>query len=126
MMTMARRRLLPVVRGDRSLLPCIHVADAVSATVRALDHGAPGGVYEIVDDTPVSMSEIVRALAAAVGAPPPIAVPAWVPRLLTPYLATVTSVRLPLSNAAARAELGWRPSSSSFRDALQSAGHRAA
>src|SRR5207302_6718317 len=32
-----RKRRLPVVRGDASQLPFIHIDDAVSATVRALD-----------------------------------------------------------------------------------------
>jgi len=109
MVAMARRRMLPVIRGDRSLLPVIHVADAVSATVAALDHGDHGGVYEVVDDRPVSMTEIVTTLAARAGAPRPFTVPAWVPRLIAPYMAQITSVRLPLSNAAARAALGWRP-----------------
>ena len=39
----------------------------------------------------------------------PFKVPAWLPRLLAPYMARITSMRMPLSNAKARAELGWRP-----------------
>jgi 2-alkyl-3-oxoalkanoate reductase len=42
MIEMVRKRRLPVVRGDAGQLPWIHVADAVSATVRALDV-APAG-----------------------------------------------------------------------------------
>jgi len=109
MITMAKRRMLPVIRGDHSLLPVIHVDDAVSATVAALDHGNRGSVYDIVDDHPASMTEIVRTLAERAGAPRPFTVPAWLPRLLAPYMAQITSVRMPLSNAAARAGLGWRP-----------------
>lgn len=118
MVAMARRRMLPVVRGDRSLLPVLHLDDAVSAAVAALDHGQPGTIYDIVDDEPVSMTEIVRELAARTGAPRPFAVPAWIPRLLSPYMARITSVRLPLSNAKARAELGWRPAYPTMRDGL--------
>jgi nucleoside-diphosphate-sugar epimerase len=118
MVSMAKRRLLPVVRNDRSLLPVLHLDDAVSATLAALDHGIPGTIYDIVDDQPVSMTEIVRELAARTGAPKPFTVPAWIPRLLSPYMARVTSVRLPLSNAKARAELGWRPHYATMRDGL--------
>jgi nucleoside-diphosphate-sugar epimerase len=118
MIALVRRRMLPVVRGDRSLLPCIHVADAVSATVAALDRGVPGGVYDIVDDQPISMTEIVRALSEQVGAAPPFTVPAWVVRLLAPYMARITSMRLPLSNAKAREELGWHPAFSNMREGL--------
>ena len=42
MIDMVRKRRLPVVRGDAGQLPVIHVDDAVSATVRALDC-APAG-----------------------------------------------------------------------------------
>jgi 2-alkyl-3-oxoalkanoate reductase len=118
MIAMARRRMLPVIRGDRSLLPVIHLDDAVSATLAALDHGEPGDVYDIVDDRPVSMTEIVTTLAERAGAPRPFTVPAWLPRLLAPYMARITSVRLPLSNAAARAALGWRPRYPTIEDGL--------
>jgi nucleoside-diphosphate-sugar epimerase len=126
MVALARRRMLPVVRGDRSLLPCIHDEDAVSATLAALERGTPGSVYDIVDDRPVSMTEIVRAMAEYSGARSPLAVPAWVPRLLAPFMATMTSMRLPLSNARARAELGWHPAFPTWRDGLAKMLERAA
>lgn len=108
MIALVRRRMLPVVRNDRSLLPCIHIADAVGATMAALERGVAGGVYDIVDDRAVSMTELVRALAAFAGAPAPITIPGWLPRLISPYLAMVTSLRLPLSNEAAKVALDWR------------------
>jgi nucleoside-diphosphate-sugar epimerase len=119
MIAMAKRRLLPAIRGDRSLLPCIHVDDAASATLAALDRAPAGGRYDIVDDAPVSFSEIVRALAEAAGAPRPIAVPAWLPRLVAPYMARMISLRLPLSNAKARADMEWRPAFPTMREGLR-------
>jgi 2-alkyl-3-oxoalkanoate reductase len=121
MMAMARRRMLPAIRGDRSLLPCIHVEDAAAATIAALDRAPAGRTYDIVDDQPVSFSEIVRAVAEVAHAPRPIAVPQWVPRLITPFMARIISVRLPLSNAKARADLGWRPRYATMRDGLRQA-----
>jgi nucleoside-diphosphate-sugar epimerase len=118
MVALVRRRMLPIVRGDRGLLPCVHIDDAVAATIAALDHGSPGRVYDIVDDRPISMSDIVRTIAEYTGAPAPFVVPGWVPRLIAPLLADLTSLRLPLSNAEARAELGWRPMFSTWRDGL--------
>ena len=126
MMARARRRMLPTIRGDRSLLPCIHLDDAASATVAALDRAPDGSTYDIVDDQPVSFSEIVRAVADAAGAPKPIAVPAWLPRLVAPYMARMIALRLPLSNARARAELGWRPSFPTIHEGLPHAPHDAA
>jgi nucleoside-diphosphate-sugar epimerase len=126
MIAMAKRRLLPAVRGDRSLLPCIHVDDAARATVAALDRAPAGGIYDIVDDQPVSFSEIVRALAEAVGAPRPFAVPSWLPRLVAPYMARMIALRLPLSNAKARADMGWRPAFPTIREGLRQTLSRAA
>jgi len=106
---LVRKRRLPVVRGDTGQLPLIHIDDAVSATVLALDAAPAGSTYEIVDDRPASMTEIVTTLARYVGAAPPLRVPAWLPRLIAPYMARVTAIRMPLSNARAKAELGWKP-----------------
>ncbi len=119
MIAMAKRRLLPAIRGDRSLLPYIHVDDAASATVAALDRAPAGSTYDIVDDEPVSFSEIARAVAAAAGAPTPFVVPSWLPRLVAPYLARMIELRLPLSNAKARAELGWQPSFPTIQQGLR-------
>jgi len=113
-----RRRLLPAVRDDRSQLPYIHLDDAVSATVAALDKGRSGEAYDIVDDRATSFSDMARAVASAIGAPQPFVVPAWVPRLLMPYLARLYQIRLPLSNAAAVKELGWRPRYPSIHEGL--------
>lgn len=118
MVSMAKRRMLPTVRGDRSLLPVLHLDDAVSAAIAALDHGRPGTIYDIVDDQPVSMTDIVQELARRVAAPRPFSVPSWIPRLLSPYMARITAIRLPLSNAKARAELGWRPAYPTMQDGL--------
>jgi 2-alkyl-3-oxoalkanoate reductase len=118
MIAMVRKRWLPVVRGDAGQLPVIHVDDAVSATVRALDLAPAGAAYDIVDDRAVSLTEIVEAIAAYTGSPKPLKVPAWLPRLVAPYMARMTSIRMPLSNAHARAELGWRPTYPTIRDGL--------
>ena len=126
MIALARRRMLPTVRGDRGLLPPIHIDDAANATIAALDHGAAGSIYDIVDDHPVSLSDIVRTIAESAGAPRPFAVPAWLPRLLAPYMARMFAIRLPLSNQKARVELGWRPRYPNIREGLSGAvGHAA-
>ena len=119
MVALARRRWLPVVRGDRGLLPSIHVEDAARATVAALDRAPAGSSYDIVDDLPLSFSEMVQAVAEAAGAPRQIAIPSWLPRLVAPYMARMLTHRVPLSNAKARAELGWRPAFPTVRDGLR-------
>ena len=126
MIAMVKRRLLPAIRNDRSLLPWIHVEDAASATVAALERAPAGRTYDIVDDEAVSFSEIVQALAEASGAPKPIAIPLWLPRLIAPYTARMMSLRLPLSNAKARTEFGWRPAYRNVREGLRQTLHLAA
>ena len=126
MIEMVHKRRFPTIRGDRGLLPFIHLDDAVSATLAALDHGSAGNVYDIVDDRAISISEAVRLLAEYTSAPAPRSVPAWLIKLLMPYRARMLSTRLPLSNAKARAELGWRPMFPTFGDGLSKSFSRAA
>ena len=118
MIELVRKRRLPVIRGDAGQLPLIHVDDAVGATICALDRAPAGSVYDIVDDRAVSMTEIVDALARYTGSPMPFRVPAWLPRLLAPYMSRMTSLRMPLSTARATAELGWRPRFPTMNDGL--------
>ena len=116
MVEMVRKRRLPTIRGDRGLLPFIHIDDVVGATMAALDRGIPGSVYDIVDDKALSFSDAVRIMAEYLGAPAPRSIPAWLFRLISPYRARVLSTRLPLSNAKARAELMWRPTYPTMRE----------
>jgi nucleoside-diphosphate-sugar epimerase len=119
MIARVRRRRLPRVRHDRGQLPYIHLDDAVTATVAALDRGVPGSVYDIVDDQPASFSEMVEVMAEIADAPRPFTVPAWLPRLVAPYMAKLLALRLPLSNAAAKRDLGWVPQFPSYREGLR-------
>jgi len=118
MIDMVRRRRLPVVRGDAGQLPLIQIDDAVSATVLALAHAPAGSVYDIVDDRAASLTEIAETIAEYTGAKRPLKVPAWIPRLLAPDMARMTSVRLRLSNARAKRELGWQPTYPTLREGL--------
>ena len=121
-----RRHRLPIVRDDEGQLPVINVEDAAAATVLALDRAPAGAVYDIVDDRPVSFSEIVETVAEFTESSAPWRVPAWIPRLLSPYMARLISLRMPLSNAKAKAELGWRPRYPTIREGLAPLARRAA
>jgi nucleoside-diphosphate-sugar epimerase len=119
MIALVRKRRLPTVRNDRGMLPFIHVDDAVAATIAALDRGRSGNVYDIVDDQPTSFSEMIDGMAAIMGAPRPFAVPAWLIRLMLPFTARVLLMNLRLSNARAKADLGWTPAFPSYREGLR-------
>ena len=114
---LARRRL-PVVSGG--VLGWVHHEDAAAATVAVLEHGRAGEAYNLVDDRPASWREVYTAMAEAFGAPPPRTVPGWFFRLAAPYVASFaigTSMRV--SNAKAKADLGWHPSFPTYRDGIR-------
>lgn len=111
----ARTRGFPLVGAGRGVTSFIHVDDAASAAVAAL--GAPAsGVYNIADDEPAPASEWLPTYAAALGAPPPRRVPAFLARLVLGKALTawVTTMR-GASNRAAAAGLGWRPTHVTWR-----------
>jgi nucleoside-diphosphate-sugar epimerase len=91
-----------------------------AATVATLEHGRPGQAYNVVDDLPATWQEVYTAMAEAFGAPPPRRLPRWLFRLAAPYVASFavdTSMRV--SNAKARAELGWQPAFPTYRDGIR-------
>lgn len=126
MIGMIRKRRLPVIRNDVSQLPIIHVEDAVSATLRALDIAPAGSVYDIVDDQPVRFSDIVETIAEYTNSRKPFKVPTWLPQLISPYMARMISIRLPLSNVKAKTELGWHLKYKTMREGLAHMFHKAA
>jgi nucleoside-diphosphate-sugar epimerase len=87
----------------------VHIDDAAAATVAAIEGAAPG-VYNVVDDAPTPIGELLPALAASVGAPPPRRIPGWLVRLAAGPQAHAMMTRIcGVSNAKARRELGWTP-----------------
>ncbi|HYS31683.1 MAG TPA: NAD(P)-dependent oxidoreductase [Streptosporangiaceae bacterium] len=116
MVDLLRRRQVPVIGDGGGIWSFLHVQDAASAAVAALDHGVPG-VYNVADDEPAPVREWLPALAAAVGSKPPLRLPAWLGRLVAGEAAVsmMTQIR-GSSNAKARRELGWEPDWPSWRD----------
>jgi nucleoside-diphosphate-sugar epimerase len=113
-----RKRSLPVVAEHDRLLSWVSVGDAAAAVAAAIRVGRAGEAYNIVDDTPVSFAAHVRTVAEAFGAPKPMTVPMWLLRAAPPAH-TVYGTDLRLSNAKARAELGWTPTHASSLDAVR-------
>ena len=117
---LARRRM-PIVGRGTGVWSFIHVDDAARATVAALERGAPGS-YNVVDDEPAPVAQWLPGLAAALGAPKPMRVPAWIARMLAgAYGVEVMTGMQGASNARARRELGWAPEYPSWREGFRDA-----
>jgi nucleoside-diphosphate-sugar epimerase len=103
-----RRRQFPLIGDGGGVWSFVHIEDAASATVAAVERGR-AGIYHVVDDEPAPVREWLPALAGALGARPPRRVPRWLGRLLAGEALTVmmTEVR-GASNAKAKRELGWQ------------------
>jgi 2-alkyl-3-oxoalkanoate reductase len=116
MVSMLKRRQVPMIGNGAGIWSFLHVTDAAGATVAAV-HGGPPGVYNIVDDDPASVAEWLPYLASAVGASAPLRIPAWLGRLAAGEVGVsmMTQIR-GSSNAKAKRELGWRPAWPSWRD----------
>ena len=110
-----RKRLFPLVGDGTGHFSWVHVDDAASATVLAVEQKATG-VFNIVDDEPAAVSEWLPYLAECAGAKPPRRVPAWLARLLAGEMAVgIMTEGRGFSNAKAKRELGWEPSYPSWR-----------
>lgn len=115
------KRRYPVIGNGDGTFSFVHVDDAASAYVAALDHGAPG-VYNVVDDEPAPLREWLPAYALALEAKRPRRVPAWLARLVAgkDLVSTAISMR-GAANAKAKRELGWQPAHPSWRQGFAAA-----
>jgi 2-alkyl-3-oxoalkanoate reductase len=105
--------------GSKGLVSFVHIEDAVSATVAALEADRPGSLYNVVDDEPLSMRDFLALASEAFGGRPPRKAPSLVLRVLAPVIHEMASWSIPLSSAKAKQELGWRPSYPSAREGLR-------
>jgi nucleoside-diphosphate-sugar epimerase len=114
---LVRKRRLPVPSSGGGFANFIYLEDAAAATVAALEKGRAGQAYNIVDDEPVRWADYLDALAAELGVRRPWRVPSWLLRAI-PYLHTIMTTSMRVSNAKARRELGWAPVVSTYREGI--------
>ncbi len=109
-----RRGRIPLVGAGRGVYSFIHIRDAATATVAALD--VTGGIYNIVDDDPAPVSEWLPYFAGLLGAKVPMRVPAILGRIVGgSYLSYLMNEQRGASNALAKSKLGWQPLFPSWR-----------
>ena len=114
-----RRRRFPIIGSGGGIWSFIHIADAASATVAALE-GEALGVFNVTDDEPAPVAAWLPVFAAAVGAKPPLHLPAWLGRLALPHhlYVMMTDVRGG-SNARFKQTFAWRPAWATWREGFQ-------
>ena len=116
---MLRKRQFPVVGAGTGRSSMVHLDDAASATVLAVEQKV-SGVFNIVDDEPAEAAEWVPYLAACAGAKRPMRVPKWLARLLAGDVAVMMMTEgRGFSNAKAKRELGWELRYPSWRQGFK-------
>ena len=114
----ARRGWLALFGNPDGYVPAVTHDDAARAVVAAL--GAPAGVYNVVDDEPLTRGALADILGEILSVPPPKLPPKWMARLVGSLGETLSrSVRL--SNHAFRTATAWRPLCRSGREGWREA-----
>ncbi|KRC66826.1 dehydrogenase [Aeromicrobium sp. Root236] len=114
-----RKRQFPLVGYGAGHSSWVHLDDAASATVLAIEQKARG-VFNIVDDDPAPASEWLPYLAECAGAKRPMSVPVWLARLLAgPVAVLMMTEGRAFSNAKAKRELGWELRYPSWRQGFK-------
>jgi nucleoside-diphosphate-sugar epimerase len=112
-----RHRRLPLIGDGAGCWSFLHIDDAASATVKAIERGKAGNVYNIVDDEPAQAKEWLPALAQMLGAKPPFHVPAWIARIAAgEHIVSMMTQGRAGSNVKAKKDLDWRPAHPSWRE----------
>lgn len=116
MVEQLRHRRVPLIGDGSGWWSFVHVDDAATATVKALERGKPGSIYNIADDDPAQVREWLPALARMLGAKQPLRLPVWIARMVAgEHLVVMMTQARAGSNAKARMELGWAPAYPSWR-----------
>ena len=114
-----RKRMLPIIGNGAGVWSFIHVDDAATATIAAMDHGA-SGIYNIVDNEPAPVAVWLPQLASALGAKPPRHIPVWLGRLIMGEVGISMMTRIRgASNHKARTELAWNPRYPTWREGFR-------
>ena len=110
---------LRVIGRGHNYWSCVHVEDLAAAFALALERAPSGAMYNVVDDAPLTLRELVNNLTDTLGKKRVGNIPPWLMGLLIgrPLVASLTS-SFRISNDRAKAGLGWAPRYPSFADGL--------
>jgi 2-alkyl-3-oxoalkanoate reductase len=113
-----RRGWLPILGQPDGFFSTVSHDDAASAVVAVLN--APSGVYNVVDNVPLTRRQLGAVLSEILDVPPPKIPPAWLAKL-TGSVGETMARSLRISNAKLRQTTGWTPKYSTAREGWQTA-----
>ncbi len=95
----------------------IHVDDLAAGLDASIARPRAGGIYNLCDDEPAPNSDVVAHVARLLGQDPPPEI-TLVEAKLSPAAMRFYAESKRVSNARAKAELGWRPAYPTYREGL--------
>jgi nucleoside-diphosphate-sugar epimerase len=107
-----------LVRKPGQIFNRIHVDDAVSGLFASMARPRPGAAYNLSDDTPSPADVVMADAARRMGLPTPPEVD-WTDPSVSEAMRRFYLDSKRISNARAKAELGWRPAYPSWREGLE-------
>ena len=123
-----RKGDMPIVGAGAGTYSFINLRDAAAATVKVLEHDAKG-IYNIVDDSPVRLSEWLPFAAKLLDAPTPLPLDLALARQkfgdMRDMRVYYMNEQRGASNAKAKRELNWQPAFPSWRAGFEALYSRA-
>ncbi|WP_082560011.1 MULTISPECIES: NAD-dependent epimerase/dehydratase family protein [unclassified Brevundimonas] len=107
-----------LVRKPGQVFNRVHVDDAVSGLFASMARPRPGAAYILCDDEPAPADVVMEGAARRLGLPLPPEVD-WRDPSVSEAMRRFYLDSKRLSNARAKAELGWRPTYPTWRDGLE-------
>jgi nucleoside-diphosphate-sugar epimerase len=114
-----KRRRIPIIGTGNAVWRLLHADDAAGAFVTATESGK-GGLWHVVDDEPVTVADLLNALARRLGAPPPRHLPIWLARVLAGRDTVEFFTRSTRTgNARFKRDFGWQPQFPTYREGIE-------
>ncbi len=111
-------RRMAIVNGGKAKWSLLHVEDAAGAFVAAAE-AERNGLWNVIDDYPVPISEFFGYLAEKLQTRPPRHLPRWLFRALAgKYTADFFSISMETSNSRFKKDLAWTPRFPTYREGL--------
>ncbi len=118
LLELVRKRRFPLVGDGTGYFNWVHLDDAASATVLAVEQQAKG-VFNIVDDEPAQVRDWLPYLAESAGMRRPMRLHKWLAQLLAGEMVKIVTQGRAFSNAKAKRELGWQLRYPSWRQGFK-------